>query len=243
MLATTAVSPLSSVMFARAEAMDNAYLKSGGGPLALTGGQLWLRQSDHALSPQGVAIIHAHGVELHGKRLTASQVSVFRLDGRDRLLSRIEAGEATLGAGAWQLQNARVIRPEQMPEPSGHDQSADRPYRGTRAGKLRLARYAVVLDACPTSSRCSTARDFRRSATGCIFRRCSPCRCSARHHGAGRRRILHASGATRRRGTDDRQRRRGRIRIVPGLQDRRGIRPVRARCRSHLPPGRRRSPA
>ena len=116
-LATTAVSPLSSVMFGRAEAMDNAYLKSGSGPLALTGGQLWLRQSDHALSPQGVAIFHAHGVELHGKRLTASQVSVFRLDGRDRLLSRIEAGQATLGAGTWQLQDARVIRPEQMPEP------------------------------------------------------------------------------------------------------------------------------
>lgn len=116
MLATTAVSPLSSVMFGRAEAMDDAYLKSGSGPLALSGGQLWLRQSDHALSPQGVAIFHAHGVQLHGKWLTASQVSVFRLDGRDRLLSRIEAGQAILGAGAWQLQNARIIRPDQMPE-------------------------------------------------------------------------------------------------------------------------------
>ncbi|HEY2621763.1 MAG TPA: LPS export ABC transporter permease LptG [Acetobacteraceae bacterium] len=116
-LATTAVSPLSSVMFGRAEAMDNAYLKPGGGPLALAGGQLWLRQSDRNSSPQGVAILHAHGVELHGKRLTASQVSVFRLDGRDRLLSRIEAGQAMLGPGAWLLQNARVIRPEQMPEP------------------------------------------------------------------------------------------------------------------------------
>ncbi len=116
MLATFGVSPLSSVMFGRAEAMDNAYLKTGGGPLALNGGQLWLRQSDRALSPQGVAIIHALGVELHGKRLTASQVSVFRLDGRDRLLTRIEAGQATLGANTWQLQNARTIRPEQMPE-------------------------------------------------------------------------------------------------------------------------------
>jgi lipopolysaccharide export system permease protein len=116
-IATTAVSPLSSVMFGRAEAMDNTYLRSGGGPLALTGGQLWLRQSDRAYSPLGVAIFHAHGVELHGKRLTASQVSVFRLDGRDRLLSRIEAYQATLGAGAWELQNARIIRPDQMPEP------------------------------------------------------------------------------------------------------------------------------
>jgi lipopolysaccharide export system permease protein len=116
MLATFAVSPLSSVMFGRAEAMDNVYLRAGGGPLALNGGQLWLRQSDRALTPQGVAIFHALGVELHGKRMTASQVSVFRLDGSDRLLARIEAGQATLAGGAWQLQNARTIRPDQMPE-------------------------------------------------------------------------------------------------------------------------------
>jgi lipopolysaccharide export system permease protein len=115
-IATTGVSPLSSVMFGRAEGMDNTYLKSGSGPLALSGGQLWLRQSDHSLSPQGIAIFHAHGVEVHGKLLTATQVSVFRLDGRDRLLSRVEAGNAILGGGAWHLQDARVIRPEQMPE-------------------------------------------------------------------------------------------------------------------------------
>src|SRR6202051_2433941 len=53
MLATLGVSPLSSVMYGRAEAMDNTYLKTGGGPLALNGGQLWLRQSDRALTPQG----------------------------------------------------------------------------------------------------------------------------------------------------------------------------------------------
>jgi lipopolysaccharide export system permease protein len=116
-LATAVVSPVSSVMFARAEALDNTYLKAVGGPLALAGDQLWLRQSDHAYSPQGVAIIHALGVELHGKQLVANNVSVFRLDGRDRLLTRIEATKATLGAGAWQLQNARSIRPEEMPAP------------------------------------------------------------------------------------------------------------------------------
>ncbi len=45
-IATAAVSPLSAVMRARAEALDNTYLSIGGGPLALAGGQLWLRQSD-----------------------------------------------------------------------------------------------------------------------------------------------------------------------------------------------------
>ncbi|MEF8762019.1 LptF/LptG family permease, partial [Stenotrophomonas sp. A3_2] len=50
-LATVAVSPLSSVMFARAEALDNQFIRKTGGPLKLTGGQLWLRQAD----PQGAA--------------------------------------------------------------------------------------------------------------------------------------------------------------------------------------------
>jgi lipopolysaccharide export system permease protein len=116
-IATALVSPVSSVMLARAEAMDNAFLRTGGGPLALNGGQLWLRQSDRQTSPQGVAIIHAQQVELHGRQLAAKQVSVFRLDGSDKLLTRIEAARATLGNGSWVLENARSIRPDQLPEP------------------------------------------------------------------------------------------------------------------------------
>jgi lipopolysaccharide export system permease protein len=115
-IATAVVSPVSSVMLARAEAMDNTFLRTGGGPLALNGGQLWLRQSDRMLSPQGVAIIHAHGVAVHGRRLIAEQVSVFRLDAADRLLARIEAKTATLANGTWHLADARTIRPEQLPD-------------------------------------------------------------------------------------------------------------------------------
>lgn len=115
-VATLGVSPVSSVMLARAEAMDNVYLRASGGPLALNGGELWLRQADRALSPQGVAIIHAHGVELQGETLTAREVSVFRLDGGDHLLARIEATRAVLVRGAWQLEGARIIRPDQMAE-------------------------------------------------------------------------------------------------------------------------------
>ncbi len=114
---TAAVTPVSSVMLARAEVMDNAYLRTGGGPLSLNGGQLWLRQSDTRLVPRGVAIIHAGKVELQGKRMSATGVSVFRLDGNDRLLSRIEATRATLDTGTWHLENARTIRPDQLPEP------------------------------------------------------------------------------------------------------------------------------
>src|SRR5580692_9357171 len=116
-VATTLVSPVSSVMLARAEAMDNAYLRTGGGPLALNGGQLWLRQSDHQTSTQGVAIIHAQQVQMRGRQLTAQQVSVFRLDGSDKLLSRVEATNATLTSGNWILENARIVRPDQLPQP------------------------------------------------------------------------------------------------------------------------------
>ena len=115
-VATALVSPVSSVMLARAEAMDDAYLRSGGGPLALNGGQLWLRQADRQTSPQGVAIIHAQQVELRGKQLTAHQVSVFRLDGADKLLTRIESPQARLVNGSWVLENARSLRPDQLPE-------------------------------------------------------------------------------------------------------------------------------
>ena len=119
-LAVGAISPLSSAMLVRAEALDNIYLRTGGGPLALTGGHLWLRQSDRELTAPGanpgVAILHASGVQLLQDTLTSKEVSVFRIDDADHLLARIEAASATLVPGAWRLERARVIRPNQPPD-------------------------------------------------------------------------------------------------------------------------------
>jgi lipopolysaccharide export system permease protein len=115
-VATGVVSPLSSAMLGRAESLDNAYLRTSGGPLALSGGQLWLRQSDREVDPQGVAILHARSVTLRGDRLAARDVSVFRLDGADRLLSRIESAQATLGEGRWLLEGARRMTADHLPE-------------------------------------------------------------------------------------------------------------------------------
>jgi lipopolysaccharide export system permease protein len=115
-IATAAISPLSSVMLRRAELLDDVYLRTGGGPLALSGGQLWMRQSDNGLVAGGVAIFHAYGVRLAGRTLTGSDVSVFRLDSADRLLSRIEAARATLAGRTWTLEDARVVQPGRLPE-------------------------------------------------------------------------------------------------------------------------------
>jgi lipopolysaccharide export system permease protein len=112
-----ALSPLSSAMLARAEALETTYIQTGGGPLALNGGQLWLRQSDRELFPKGVAIIHANSVALHNGKLTTGAVSVFRLDDSDHLLARVEADDGLLAARHWEFGNARTIRPDQLPEP------------------------------------------------------------------------------------------------------------------------------
>ena len=118
-LMTGAISPLASAMLARAETLDSAYLRTSTGSTALTGGQLWLRQSDRELDPQGVAILHARNVSLNRKVLVATEVSVFRLDGKDRLLARLEATRATLEHGYWLLENTRRMLPDRLPEDIG----------------------------------------------------------------------------------------------------------------------------
>jgi lipopolysaccharide export system permease protein len=117
--ATALLSPLSSVMYAQAESLDNLYLRSGNGTLDLAGGQLWLRQADHQLTPKGVAMLHARDVQMKHGSLDLSGVSVFRLDESDHLLSRIEAPSARLGRKQWLLSGARSIAPDHLPVPVG----------------------------------------------------------------------------------------------------------------------------
>ncbi len=114
--ATTLLSPLSSATYARAEALDNIYLRNSGGSLNLAGGELWLRQSDAGIEPGGVAILHARDVMMQKGRLDVKQISVFRLDSQDRLLLRIEAGSGQLGAHAWQFDDARTVSPDHLPK-------------------------------------------------------------------------------------------------------------------------------
>lgn len=118
-IATAAVSPVSAVMRARAVVLEDKYLRGSSGALVLAGGQLWLRQSDRELNPQGVAIMHAGKVAATGDSLDAENVSIFRLDNNDRLLQRVEAAGAKLGDGAWNLTGARSSAPGQLPVEKG----------------------------------------------------------------------------------------------------------------------------
>lgn len=114
-IATTTLSPLSSAMLARAEQMDVRYLRSGGGPFALAGGKLWLRQADRTGSDGGVAILHARTVTANEPGLDLQEVSIFRLDAEDRFVGRIEAPQASLLPGRWRLEEAREILADRAP--------------------------------------------------------------------------------------------------------------------------------
>ena len=110
--ATGAISPISAVMYSRAEILDDAFLHNGSGPLSLNGSQLWVRQADTGLVPNGVAVLHAADVHLQGKILHADTVSVLRLNDQTALLARIDAAHATLTGGNWHLEGAVTLRPD-----------------------------------------------------------------------------------------------------------------------------------
>lgn len=114
-LAILALSPVSSAMLARAERLDATFLRAGGGIGALAGGRLWVRQADRTLDPAGVAIVTGNPTRLLAADRSADfrlwGVTVWRLSGNDRALQRIEAAEARLLPGRWEVTNAFVFAP------------------------------------------------------------------------------------------------------------------------------------
>ena len=111
------VSPVSAALFARADTLEQNFLDAGGGPLALNGGQLWLRQGDNTGIQGGIAILHATGVMMRNRVLTTGPLTVFRIGPNDKMIDRIEAGNARLMTGAWLLADARLLVPGQSPTP------------------------------------------------------------------------------------------------------------------------------
>ncbi|MCA3351994.1 MAG: LPS export ABC transporter permease LptG [Roseomonas sp.] len=126
--ASMALSPLSSAMLARAERLDQLYLRNVGGITALAGGRLWLRQADDGLQPQGVAIISGRPIATRevqpSEVLRLAEVSVWRLSAEDRPLARIEATSALLQPGRWRIEGARVFGADRA---AGAPQSLDFP--------------------------------------------------------------------------------------------------------------------
>lgn len=120
-LGTAALSPLSSAMLGRAERLDYAYLRNAAGLTALAGGRLWLRQADRGLEAGGVAILSGRPVAARGGRVgegfSITEVSIWRLSGTDRPLARVEAPEARLLPGRWEIAQAVSFGPDRAGGP------------------------------------------------------------------------------------------------------------------------------
>ncbi len=117
-----ALSPVSSMLLARAERLDNAFLRNAGGVSALAAGRLWLRQADRGFEPRGVAILSGRPVADREARQGAvfrlTDVTVWRLSSEDKPLERIEAPEAQLLPGRWALTNAQVFGTDRVMRPT-----------------------------------------------------------------------------------------------------------------------------
>ncbi|WP_426959643.1 LPS export ABC transporter permease LptG [Muricoccus radiodurans] len=122
--ATAGLSPLSSIMLARAEQLDALVLRNAPSSTTLAGGRLWLRQGDREIDPNGFAILSGRPVAARdaesirdGGTFRLEEVSFWRLSSNDRFLGRIEAPRAVLRAGEWVLEGATAFGADRQPQP------------------------------------------------------------------------------------------------------------------------------
>jgi lipopolysaccharide export system permease protein len=99
-LGATVLNPVGAYLYARYEARA-AELESQSRQVSLRNG-LWIRQGD----PQGQVVIHADAIQPNGTKLERATFMFFEdRDGALRFTRRIQAQEADLKPGFWQLRN------------------------------------------------------------------------------------------------------------------------------------------
>ncbi len=105
------VGPFASVLLARSERLEDAYLRGHPNLMSISPSGLWLRQTDG----DGHALLHARRVVPEAFLLET--VTVFRFDADDRFYGRIDAESAALQPGRWIFRDAWL---------TGRDTSAER---------------------------------------------------------------------------------------------------------------------
>ena len=101
--------PLASAMLSKFEQMEGRYLKRSVSLLSVSSSGLWLRQSDAT----GQSVIHANRVAQSDMSLR--DVIIFLFEGEDRFIGRIDAENARLRDGYWDIRNAWISSPNKRP--------------------------------------------------------------------------------------------------------------------------------
>ncbi|MBM3613542.1 MAG: LPS export ABC transporter permease LptG [Alphaproteobacteria bacterium] len=105
--AVTVFNPFAAAMVSRFEQMEARYLQGKSSLLALSDTGIWLRQSDG----ERPTVIHAR--RLDKETLTLHDVIIFQYEKDDQFVRRIDAREAKLSEGYWQIPNALMTGPDQ----------------------------------------------------------------------------------------------------------------------------------
>ncbi len=102
----TVFNPLASAMAFRFEQLENRHVRSQANVLAVTPGNMWIREGHSSRQ----SVIHAQRVAAHGNDLEDVIILVFDRD--DLFVERYDARRATLGEGHWILEDVVVSRPD-----------------------------------------------------------------------------------------------------------------------------------
>ena len=111
----TVVNPLASATTSRYEQLDASYLRGTSSLLALSQSGIWLRQGD----PEGQSVVHAERIDQ--ETMTLYDTIIFLYAKKDQFVGRIDAAEARLEDGYWNLKDALFSAPG---EPARHRANA-----------------------------------------------------------------------------------------------------------------------
>jgi lipopolysaccharide export system permease protein len=111
-LTVTVFNPIASTMQLSYEKLENRVLRNGNEQFNLSRSGLWLRESDERGLP---SVIHAERLAPGG--ITLEDVLILFFDKNDRLTARIDAKQARLEDGQWQVTNGTRWQPGKAQEP------------------------------------------------------------------------------------------------------------------------------
>jgi lipopolysaccharide export system permease protein len=105
------VNHLASATLARYEHLETVRLRGQKSLLAISENGLWLRQSNET----GQSVVHAERVLQQKTEVELQNVIVFKYEGSDRFIGRIDADYARLEDGFWHMRKAWILIPEKLP--------------------------------------------------------------------------------------------------------------------------------
>ncbi len=108
--AVTVFNPFASALLSRYEQIDARYLRGEVSNLSVSSVGLWLRQADDF----GESVIHARRIA--PTEISLHEVIIFRFEGKDKFVERIDAATAELHEGYWQLFDTLITGPDRLGE-------------------------------------------------------------------------------------------------------------------------------